>query len=344
MSRTEKWALGGATIGHLLLFVGLSLVWKGEQPKDLKMSPPIDVSLVDEVALESTAPAETEAPDQSVAPDQGTPEDAAPPEETAPEPEPQPAPAPPVPQPRPEPKPEPRPEPKPAPKPQPAPKPVPKPQPPKPKPAPAPKPAPKAPERPAPKPAPKAPAKPAPKAAPQPAAKPAPKPAPAKPAAAPAKAKPAPAKGSGTDAAAKAAKPRGSRLGADFAKSLADTATEKGKGQTARAAQVGAQSLAGLAAAISRQVQPCANRITNPGPGANRIRSRINLQMAKDGSLTARPKLMGQTGVDDENGRYAQRVGELAAAAIIQCAPFELPDELYEGGWKNITINYKLPG
>jgi outer membrane biosynthesis protein TonB len=328
MSRTEKWALGGATIGHLLLFVGLSLVWKGEQPKDLKMSPPIDVSLVDEVALESTAPAETEAPAQSVAPEQGAPEDAAPPEETAPEPEPQPAPAPPVPQPKPEPKPEP----KPAPEPQPAPKPVPKPQPPKPKPAPAPKPAPKAP------------AKPAPKAEPKPAAKPAAKPAPAKPAAAAAKPKPAPAKGSGTDAAAKAAKPRGSRLGADFAKSLADTATEKGKGQTARAAQVGAQSLAGLGAAIIRQIQPCANRITNPGPGANRIRSRINLQMASDGSLTARPKLLGQTGVDDENGRYAQRVAELASAAIIQCAPFKLPDELYEGGWKNITINYKLPG
>ena len=132
--------------------------------------------------------------------------------------------------------------------------------------------------------------------------------------------------------------------GDDFAKSLAQTAAEKGTGQTARAAKVGAQSLAGLAAAISRQVQPCANRITNPGPGANRIKSRINLQRAKDGSLTARPTLMGQTGVDDENGRYAQRVGELAAAAIIQCAPFELPDELYEGGWKNITINYKLPG
>ncbi|MCC2976993.1 cell envelope biogenesis protein TolA [Sphingomonas sp. PL-96] len=327
MSRTEKWALGGAAIGHALLFVGLSLVWKGEQPKELKMSPPIDVSLVDEVALESTAPADTEAPADSVAPDQGAPEDAAPPEETAPEPEPEPAPAPPVPQP----KPEPRPEPKPAPKPQPAPKPVPKPQPPKPKPAP--KPAPKAPEKPAPKPAPK------------PAAKPAAKPAPAKPAAAAAKPKPAAAaKGSGTDEKAKAAKPRGSRLGDDFAKSLAQTAAEKGTGQTARAAKVGAQSLAGLAAAISRQVQPCANRITNPGPGANRIKSRINLQMAKDGSLTARPKLMGQTGVDDENGRYAQRVGELAAAAIIQCAPFELPDELYEGGWKNITINYKLPG
>lgn len=313
MSRTEKWALGGAAIGHALLFVGLSLVWRSDKPADLKLSPPIDVSLVDEVALESTAPADTEAPADSVAPDQGTPEDAAPPEETVAEPEPEPVPAPPVPQPRPEPKPQPRP----APKPQPAPKPVPKPQPAKPKPAP--------------KPAPKAPAKPAAKTAPA-------KAAPA------AKPKPAAAKGSGNDEKAKATKPRGSRLGADFRKSLAETAAEKGTGQTARAAKVGAQSLAGLAAAISRQVQPCANRITNPGPGANRIRSRINLQMAKDGSLTARPKLLGQTGVDDENDRYAQRVGELAAAAIIQCAPFELPDELYEGGWKNITINYKLPG
>ncbi len=52
---------------------------------------------------------------------------------------------------------------------------------------------------------------------------------------------------------------------------------------------------------------------------------------------------MGQSGVDDDNQRYAQRVGELAIAAFIQCAPYELPDELYEGGWQDIIMNYALP-
>ena len=96
--------------------------------------------------------------------------------------------------------------------------------------------------------------------------------------------------------------------------------------------------------AIARQVQPCANRINNPGPGANLIRSKLRLRMNPDGSLAGRPALTGQSGVTDENQRYAQRVGELAAAAVIQCAPYKLPSELYENGWKDIIINYRLPG
>lgn len=324
MTRGEKLALGGAAAGHILLFGALSLGWMTPRPPaDLKVSQPIDISLAEVVALDSSAPEATEAPAQSVAPDEGAPADAAPPEESAPEPEPLPAPAPPAPAPPAEPAPAPKAKPKPAPAPRPVPKPVP------------PKPQPKA--------APKAPAKAAPKAEQKAPAKAAPKAAPARPAASAAKAKAAPAKGNGSDSAATATRARGSRLGADFRKSLAN-AEQPGRGETPRAANVGAQSVAGLASAIARQVQPCANRITNPGPGANRIRSRINLQMSPNGSLTARPRLLGQSGLDDENTRYAQRVFELASAAIIQCAPFELPDELYEGGWKNITINYKLPG
>jgi hypothetical protein len=53
---------------------------------------------------------------------------------------------------------------------------------------------------------------------------------------------------------------------------------------------------------------------------------------------------MGQAGVTEENGRYAARVAELATSAIIQCAPYELPAELYKGGWEDIIVNYRLPG
>ena len=117
-----------------------------------------------------------------------------------------------------------------------------------------------------------------------------------------------------------------------------------GKAPAPRGTAVSSQSVAGLASAIQRQVQPCANKIPNPGPGANQIRSRIRLQMRSDGTFAARPELRGQTGIDDENRRYAQRVSELAIAALTQCAPYELPADLYEGGWKDIIINYKLPG
>ncbi|MES2337275.1 MAG: cell envelope biogenesis protein TolA [Pseudomonadota bacterium] len=308
MERAEKYGLGVAAAGHVLLF-GLLSVGFLATPNPLKLeSKPIDISLVDEVALESAAPAATEAPAPSEAPEVGPPDDSAPAPVEAP-PEPQPAPPPPAPTP-----------PKPAP---------PKPAPPKPAPAPVARPAPAKPQPPKPaaaKPAPAAPAKPVPKPA---------RPGLSRPDVAPER--------SGANPSAKAARPRGSLLGDDFKKSLA-IASEKGAGQAPRAAAVSATAVAGLGDAIARQVQPCANRINNPGPGANLIRTKLRIRMNPDGSLAARPVVSGQTGTNDENQRYAQRVGELAGAAVIQCAPYKLPAELYEGGWKDIIINYRLPG
>jgi outer membrane biosynthesis protein TonB len=127
MERAEKVGLGIAAAGHAVLF-GLLSVGFLATPNPVRLrQEPVEVSLVDRVALESAAPAPAAEPAPSVAPEEGPPEDAAP----AAAPEPAPAPAP---------------EPKPAP-PEPAP----------PRPAPAPKPAPAAKLAPAPKPAPKPP-------------------------------------------------------------------------------------------------------------------------------------------------------------------------------------------
>lgn len=325
MERAEKYGLGIAVAGHVALF-GLLSVGFLSTPNPVKLTTkPIDISLVDEVALESAAPATTEAPAPAEAPEVGPVEDTAPaPAEALPEPEPAPPPPAPVPPP-----------PKPTP---------PKPVPPKAAPAPAPKPAPvKAQPKPTPpkaEPA-KAAAKPAPaKASPAPspltksATKPA-RPGLSRPDVAPER--------PGAAAASKATRPRGSMLGDDFRKSLAQSA-DKGTAQTPRSTNVSAQAVAGLGDAIAQQVQPCANRIPNPGPGANQIRTKLRIRMNPDGSLAARPVVSGQTGVNDENDRYKQRVGELASAAVIQCAPYKLPAELYEGGWKDIIINYRLPG
>lgn len=121
----------------------------------------------------------------------------------------------------------------------------------------------------------------------------------------------------------------------------APTRTPSPATTSAPSAPIGAAQLAGLAAAIRRQVQPCANRIVSPGPGAERIVTKLNLQMRPDGSFAAAPRVVSQT-TDADNARYGARVGELARAAFVQCAPFELPPALYDG-WKNINLNYKLP-
>ncbi len=114
-----------------------------------------------------------------------------------------------------------------------------------------------------------------------------------------------------------------------------------------QAATMSAEAMADIAAAIARQVQPCADRQVIPGPGAERIRTAINLRLNRDGSLAAPPRVTGQTGIDAENRRYAARVADLAIATFVGCAPLRgLPQELYDvpRGWSNFTMNYSLPG
>lgn len=300
MDRVEAQSFGVALAGHGVLLAVLSLGLATVRQPPI-MADPMEVSIIDEVALTSAVPQSAVAPPApAVAPELGPPDEPAP----APVIEPQPAPslpAPPVPQPpvtRPQPKPVPKPRPEPA-----------KAQPAKP-----------------------APAKPAPSKA---AAKAQPKPAPAKPQ--PAKA----ASGRG-----KAEQARGSLLGKDFLKGLgSDPAPARAQQPTG--AVMSAVAMSGIVAAIKRQIQPCADRQVNPGPGANRIQVKINLRLNRDGSLAARPRVVSTSGVDDENSRYEKRVSDLAIAAFTGCAPLrDLPDELYQtpkGGWSNFNMNYKLP-
>jgi outer membrane biosynthesis protein TonB len=314
MDRAEKVGLAAATAGHFVLFGLLSVGFLSTpNPEQLKPNP-IDVSLVEDVGLVAQASASVEPPAPSIAPEQGSPEDAAPPapETAPPEPTPEPQPAPPAP----------------AAEPRPAPKPAPKaaPQPPRPAPAERP-PEKKAEPRPQPKAAPKA----APKAE-TPPAKAAPK-------------RETPAKGSGSDAASPKARPRGSRLGDDFLKGLSDTPSQSKAANPPGAATIDARALAGIRDAIRRQIQPCADKQVNPGPGANEIVTVLNLRMNRDGTLAANPRMVRQTGVTGENERYAQRVTDLGIAAFRACAPLRLPAEYYEtanGGWSNINYNWQL--
>ncbi|SFP77995.1 cell envelope biogenesis protein TolA [Sphingomonas rubra] len=331
MERGERLALAAAVAGHAVLF-GLLSVGFLATPNPLKLEPqPIDISLVPEVAIEQTSPAPSAEPAPSVAPEEGAPEDAAPPEpaEAAPAPEPAPAPKPAPPQPAP------KPVVRPAPKPAPAPKPVPQP-----------KPAPKRPTPAAEKAAPARPTPPRRQAAATP-AKPTPARRPTQAAAKAAPAKPATtARGQGGSPTATAARARGSRLGDDFLKGLSDRPSPS-RAEAAPAAKMGAQAAANIGSAILRQVQPCANRQVTPGPGAERIRVTINLRLNRDGSLAARPRVTGHSGVDDGNQRYVDRVDDLAIATFVGCSPLRgLPEELYDvqNGWSNFSLRYKLPG
>lgn len=136
----------------------------------------------------------------------------------------------------------------------------------------------------------------------------------------------------------------GSRLGADILRGIGN---DRAARTNSPPAQMTGQAMANIAQAIQRQVQPCANRQVYPGPGAERITTEISLSLNPDGSLAARPRAGRQTGLDDENRRYAARVADLAIATFVGCAPLRgLPGELYAvpRGWQSFIMRYRLPG
>ena len=312
MDRAEKIGLGVATAGHVLLFGLLSSGFLAT-PNPLKLnSPPMDVSLVDEVALKSMAPQVSNAPPPpSVAPDEGPTEDAAP----APEPEPAPKPEP-VPEPTPAPPP-----PKPVP-----PKPVAKPAPPKPTPAPPKKDVPAA--KPKPKPAAEkpAPAKPAP-AKPKPAAASAPAKSAAKPAAKPKPDAPARASGQG-----KAEKPRGSLLGKDFLKGIDTNSDAPRTPAPPPAAAMGPAQKSALDAELRRQLKP--HWRPPSGADADQLVTLLEVRLDKNGNVIGSPQLIDQLGVNASNRAQAQLHAERAIQAVKLASPFRnLPPEFYEQ-WK----------
>lgn len=301
MERAEKIGLGVATAGHVLLF-GLLSVGFLATPNPLKLnSPPMDVSLVDEIDLKSMAPqVSTQPPPPSVAPEEGPTEDVAP----APAPEPTPAPAP---------------------------EPEPTPAPPPPKPAPSKKDVPKA----APKPKP-APDKPAQKPKPTP---PKPKPAAAAPAPPPQKAKAppkasAPARASGQG---KADKPKGSLLGKDFLKGIDTESDAPRKPAPPPAAAMGPAQKSALDAEIRRQVKPYWKAPT--GADVEQLRTFVDVQLGRDGAIQGSPQIFDTTGVTPSNRAQVKLHQELAMRAIRLAAPFKLPADLYDG-WKSLRISF----
>lgn len=297
MDRSDQIGLGAALLLHVGLVGALSVSLLSRRTPTPPPPPSVDVSLVEDVGLQSSAPKAVVEPAPSQAPDPGPPEDAAPPS-----PQPQKA----VPEP-PSPKP---------PEPKPAPVAVTKPAPPKPRDV-----------------ATAAPAKPS-----KPVAKPVTAPTtPTKPAANP---------GTGTQVAATKPKPRGSRQLDQIVAGLTDK-----PGPSKVVAPVGvvidAKALAGIQDAIRRQIQPCADRLSNAGipQEAKRIVIKFNLRLNRDGNLATKPTVVSRLNTDSETDRYAQQIADLGIAAFRQCAPLKLPDEFYQtanGGWNNINYNWQL--
>jgi hypothetical protein len=110
------------------------------------------------------------------------------------------------------------------------------------------------------------------------------------------------------------------------------------------AATFNAAAKASVDGAIKRQIQPCADRQSALGPGADRLRVVLNLRLDRSGRLSRPPALIDVRGVDDENSRFEDLAYNQAVAVFRACSPLRLPPELYstpQGGWGNITMTYR---
>lgn len=309
LNREEAFGLAISLAAHLALIA--FLLHKVPEKQVVKPPERIEVTLSNEVAMQSTSPDPTRDAAPDVAPQIG---EAAPAPETVSDPvaEALSRPVPPVveqPAPAPVPKPVPRPVARPVPKPVEKPRPEPKPAAEKPRPAP-PKPA-------QPKPAPPKPAERS--ESRRPAAKPA-----AKPASRP------------QDTAKPAAREGGSRIGSDFLEG-ASGAQGKTASDSPRAATIGPAVRSSLAGAISRQLKP--HWSAPQGVDVDQLVTTVAWSLNKNGSLAGSPRVVRQRGINDANRAQAERHAEQAIRAIQLAAPFNLPEQYYDG-WKRVQFDF----
>ena len=169
-------------------------------------------------------------------------------------------------------------------------------------------------------------------------APPPPKPSPRvveRPSAKPQPAKPAPARPA----------PRVSRIGDDFLKGIADSDSRSEAPAKPAAKTFSATARASVGSAILRQVQPCADRQPFIGEGADQIRLRINLKLARSGRLTRPPTVLGMTGDPELRAKYGDLLEDQVRRIFAQCTPLRLPAELYDtptGGWSDFTFTYRV--
>jgi hypothetical protein len=145
-------------------------------------------------------------------------------------------------------------------------------------------------------------------------------------------------------AQARPSPPRQSRIGDDFLKGIPNPNSDLApRPATQGAATFSAAAKASVDSAIKRQIQPCANRQTTLGPGAERIRVIVNLRLDRSGRLSRPPALVRTSGVDQDNARFEDLAYDQAVAVFRACSPLRLPAELYstpQGGWGNINLTY----
>ena len=71
---------------------------------------------------------------------------------------------------------------------------------------------------------------------------------------------------------------------------------------------------------------------------ARRIVTRLRVRFLPDGTVAGLPLIVSQQNVSAEAAPWAGRMADAASEAILRCAPYSLPPNLYRGGWDELDL------
>ena len=125
----------------------------------------------------------------------------------------------------------------------------------------------------------------------------------------------------------------GSRLGNDFLRGI-PSASQPGTSRNQPAAALGPAERASLAGAIASQLKR--HWAAPQGADAEKLITILAWDLNPDGSLSGAPRVVRQEGITDANRAQAPRHAEQAIRAVKLAAPFNLPDQYYNG-WKRVA-------
>lgn len=127
-------------------------------------------------------------------------------------------------------------------------------------------------------------------------------------------------------------RPGGSRIGDNFLGGAGNsTTTDETR---VPASQIGRRERASIIQALSRQLKP--HWDAPSGLDAEQLVTVLAFRLNEDGSLNGRPRVVSQSGETDSNRPQKALHAERAIRAVQRAAPFDLPDEYYNG-WKTIS-------
>ena len=129
----------------------------------------------------------------------------------------------------------------------------------------------------------------------------------------------------------------------DLEREVADARTEAGapdEGVQRRAVGDGARMTATLVDLMRAQTYRCWRTVADM-PNPETLGVKVEVRLNRDGSLSAPPQVEDEGRIRASGNPFWQTAAERARAAVIECAPYQLPQESFSE-WRLIEVNFQV--